>query len=185
MSYFQTCGGASFSCPWSLWLWCFLPAWLGSVPACAAASPLPWVWESSIYSQVREMPKTTTDTIEIYIGFSNLLWFFFYSLVSDDTTPVIPPMQTMWCFRCTFPWCSSTTSLFYSSGLCTLGTVCCFLAGEELYSLRPKEVEGSLGWSLYLALISFPLQMMAAALFLWAARSHRTNYTRMTAYRVA
>nr|XP_040043625.1 claudin domain-containing protein 1b [Gasterosteus aculeatus aculeatus]XP_040043627.1 claudin domain-containing protein 1b [Gasterosteus aculeatus aculeatus] len=71
------------------------------------------------------------------------------------------------------------------AGLCTLGTVCCFLAGEELYSLRPKEVEGSLGWSLYLALISFPLQMMAAALFLWAARSHRTNYTRMTAYRVA
>uniref|UniRef100_A0A3Q3NEM7 Claudin domain containing 1 n=1 Tax=Labrus bergylta TaxID=56723 RepID=A0A3Q3NEM7_9LABR len=60
------------------------------------------------------------------------------------------------------------------AGLCTLGSVCCFLG-----------VEGSLGWSLYLALISFPLQMMAAALFLWAARSHRKNYTRMTAYRVA
>ncbi|XP_035855942.1 claudin domain-containing protein 1b isoform X2 [Sander lucioperca] len=74
------------------------------------------------------------------------------------------------------------------AGLCTLGTVCCFLAGVDLlqqYSPPPEGVEGSLGWSLYLALISFPLQMMAAALFLWAARSHRKNYTRMTAYRVA
>lgn len=74
------------------------------------------------------------------------------------------------------------------AGLCSLGTVCCFLAGLDLlhrYSPPPEGVEGSLGWSLYLALISFPLQMMAAALFLWAARSHRKNYTRMTAYRVA
>lgn len=74
------------------------------------------------------------------------------------------------------------------AGLCTLGTVCCFLAGVDLlkqYSPPPEGLEGSLGWSLYLALISFPLQMMAAALFLWAARSHRKNYTRMTAYRVA
>ncbi|TNN62284.1 Claudin domain-containing protein 1 [Liparis tanakae] len=71
------------------------------------------------------------------------------------------------------------------AGLCTLGTVCCFLAGVDLYSPLPEGVEGSLGWSLYLALISFPLQMMAAALFLWAARSHRKNYTRITAYRVA
>lgn len=74
------------------------------------------------------------------------------------------------------------------AGLCSLGTVCCFLAGVDLlhqYSTPPEGVEGSLGWSLYLALISFPLQMMAAALFLWAARSHRKNYTRMTAYRVA
>lgn len=74
------------------------------------------------------------------------------------------------------------------AGLCTLGSVCCFLAGVDLlhqYSAPPEGVEGSLGWSLYLALISFPLQMMAAALFLWAARSHRKNYTRMTAYRVA
>lgn len=74
------------------------------------------------------------------------------------------------------------------AGLCSLGSVCCFLAGVDLlhqYSPPPEGVEGSLGWSLYLALISFPLQMMAAALFLWAARSHRKNYTRMTAYRVA
>ncbi|NP_001158875.1 claudin-like protein ZF-A89 [Salmo salar] len=74
------------------------------------------------------------------------------------------------------------------AGLCSLGTVCCFLAGMDLLhrvSVLPKGVDGSLGWSLYLALISSPLQMMAAALFLWAARSHRQNYTRMTAYRVA
>ncbi|KAM8773588.1 claudin domain-containing protein 1b [Acanthopagrus latus] len=70
------------------------------------------------------------------------------------------------------------------AGLCSLGTVCCFLAGVDLLQ-KPKGVEGSLGWSLYLALISFPLQMMAAALFLWAARSHSKNYTRVTAYRVA
>ncbi|CAJ1052351.1 LOW QUALITY PROTEIN: claudin domain-containing protein 1-like [Xyrichtys novacula] len=74
------------------------------------------------------------------------------------------------------------------AGLCTLGCVCCFLAGVDLlhqYSKPPEGVVDSLGWSLYLALISFPLQMMAAALFMWAARSHRKNYTRMTAYRVA
>uniref|UniRef100_A0A4W5RVK5 Claudin domain containing 1 n=1 Tax=Hucho hucho TaxID=62062 RepID=A0A4W5RVK5_9TELE len=74
------------------------------------------------------------------------------------------------------------------AGLCSLGTVCCFLAGMDLFhrvSVLPDGVDGSLGWSLYLALISSPLQMMAAALFLWAARSHRQNYTRMTAYRVA
>lgn len=74
------------------------------------------------------------------------------------------------------------------AGLCSLGAVCCFLAGVDLlhqYITPTEGVEGSLGWSLYLALISFPLQMMAAALFLWAARSHRKNYTRMTAYRVA
>lgn len=74
------------------------------------------------------------------------------------------------------------------AGLCSLGSVCCFLAGVDLlrhFSTPLDGVDGTLGWSLYLALISFPLQMMAAALFLWAARSHRKNYTRMTAYRVA
>ncbi|XP_010865751.1 claudin domain-containing protein 1 isoform X2 [Esox lucius] len=74
------------------------------------------------------------------------------------------------------------------AGLCSLGTVCCFLAGMDLLhrvSVLPDGVDDSLGWSLYLALISSPLQMMAAALFLWAARSHRQNYTRMSAYRVA
>uniref|UniRef100_A0A3Q0SVQ7 Claudin domain containing 1b n=1 Tax=Amphilophus citrinellus TaxID=61819 RepID=A0A3Q0SVQ7_AMPCI len=90
--------------------------------------------------------------------------------------------------------CRSFTPTFFVgvlhllAGLCSLGTVCCFLAGVDLlhrYFPLPEGVEGTLGWSLYLALISFPLQMMAAALFLWAARSHRKNYTRMTAYRVA
>ncbi|CAL8286917.1 unnamed protein product [Arctogadus glacialis] len=74
------------------------------------------------------------------------------------------------------------------AGLCSLGTVCCFLVGVDLLppNVSPSEaVDGALGWSLYLALISAPLQMMAAALFLWAARSHRKSYTRMTAYRVA
>ncbi|XP_037530820.1 claudin domain-containing protein 1b [Nematolebias whitei] len=78
--------------------------------------------------------------------------------------------------------------LHFLAGLCSLGTVCCFRAGVDLlhYSYPPPGgVEGSMGWSLYLALISFPLQMMAAALFLWAAKSHRKNYTPMTAYRVA
>lgn len=78
--------------------------------------------------------------------------------------------------------------LHFLAGLCSLGTVCAFQAGVDLlYHSYPESVraEGSMGWSLYLALISFPLQMMAAALFLWAAKSHRKNYTRMTAYRVA
>ncbi|KAM4583655.1 claudin domain-containing protein 1-like isoform 1-T1 [Odontesthes bonariensis] len=90
--------------------------------------------------------------------------------------------------------CRSFTPTFcvgvfhFLAGLCSLSTVCCFRAGVDLlhhYYKPPKGVEGSMGWSLYLALISFPLQMMAAALFLWAAKSHRNNYTRMTAYRVA
>ncbi|KAB5515571.1 hypothetical protein PHYPO_G00248480 [Pangasianodon hypophthalmus] len=74
------------------------------------------------------------------------------------------------------------------AGLCSLATVCCFLAGMDLLHQElelPEGVVSSLGWSLYLALVSSPLQMMAAALFMWAARSHRKNYTRMTAYRVA
>ncbi|KAG9346971.1 hypothetical protein JZ751_005898 [Albula glossodonta] len=72
--------------------------------------------------------------------------------------------------------------------LCTLATVCCYLAGMDLLhrvSVLPEGVDGSLGWSLYLALISSPLHMMAAALLVWAARSHKQNYYRMTAYRVA
>ncbi|KAF4071288.1 hypothetical protein AMELA_G00271320 [Ameiurus melas] len=74
------------------------------------------------------------------------------------------------------------------AGLCSMATVCCFLAGMHLLHQKygwPEGVVWSLGWSLYLALVSSPLQMMAAALFIWAARSHRKNYTRMTAYRVA
>lgn len=79
-------------------------------------------------------------------------------------------------------------NFFSSAGLCTLATVCCYLAGMDLLhrvSVLPDKVDGSLGWSLYLALVSSPLHMMAAALLLWAARSHSQNYYRMTAYRVA
>ncbi|XP_015240387.1 PREDICTED: claudin domain-containing protein 1-like isoform X2 [Cyprinodon variegatus] len=78
--------------------------------------------------------------------------------------------------------------LHFIAGLCSLGTVCCFRANMDLfhYSYKPlATVDWSMGWSLYLALISFPLQMMAAALFIWAARSHRNHYTRIRAYRVA
>lgn len=74
------------------------------------------------------------------------------------------------------------------AGMCTLATVCCYLAGMDLLhrvSMLPDKVDGSLGWSLYLALISSPLHMMSAALLVWAARSHSQNYYRMTAYRVA
>ncbi|XP_077400453.1 claudin domain-containing protein 1-like [Vanacampus margaritifer] len=74
------------------------------------------------------------------------------------------------------------------TGLCSLATVCCYLAGTDLLhrvSVLPDKVDGSLGWSLYLALMSSPLHMMAAALLVWAARSHGRNYYRMAAYRVA
>ncbi|XP_016112580.1 claudin domain-containing protein 1-like [Sinocyclocheilus grahami] len=74
------------------------------------------------------------------------------------------------------------------AGLCSMATVCCFLAGVHLFheiSELPEGMDYSPGWSLFLALVSSPLQIMAAALFIWAARSHRQHYTRMTAYRVA
>lgn len=81
-----------------------------------------------------------------------------------------------------------TGCLLAPAGLCSLATVCCYLAGMDLLhrvSMLPERVDGSLGWSLYLALISSPLHMMAAALLLWAARSHSRSYYRMSAYRVA
>ncbi|XP_012705258.2 claudin domain-containing protein 1 isoform X3 [Fundulus heteroclitus] len=72
--------------------------------------------------------------------------------------------------------------LHFLAGLCSLGAVCCFRTSVHL--LGPG-ADGSVGWSFYLALISFPLQIMAGALFLWAARSHRKSYTRIAAYRIA
>ncbi|KAG1926975.1 claudin domain-containing protein 1a isoform X1 [Pimephales promelas] len=74
------------------------------------------------------------------------------------------------------------------AGVCSLATVCCFLAGTDLLhrvSVLPDRVDGSLGWSLYLALVASPLHMMAAGLLMWAARSHSQSYDRMTVYRVA
>jgi len=97
----------------------------------------------------------------------NIMAFLFFSLTHSPPANPPPPLP---------------------SGLCSLGTVCCFLAGVDLLhrvTAPPEAADGALGWSLYLALISSPLQMMAAALFLWAARGHRKSYTRMTAYRVA
>lgn len=74
------------------------------------------------------------------------------------------------------------------SGLCSMATVCCFLAGVYLLheiSELPEGMDYSPDWSLFLAVVSSPMQIMAAALFIWAARSQRQHYTRMTAYRVA
>lgn len=74
------------------------------------------------------------------------------------------------------------------AGLCSMATVCCFLAGVYLLheiSELPEGMDYSPDWSLFLAVVSSPMQIMAAALFIWAARSHRQHYTRMTAYRVA
>ncbi|TRY77719.1 hypothetical protein DNTS_029100 [Danionella cerebrum] len=78
--------------------------------------------------------------------------------------------------------------LHLMAGLCSLATVFCFLMGVDLLhniSEPPEGMDYTPAWSLFLALVSSPLQIMAAALFIWAARSHRQHYTRMTAYRVA
>nr|XP_015194828.1 PREDICTED: claudin domain-containing protein 1 [Lepisosteus oculatus] len=73
--------------------------------------------------------------------------------------------------------------------VCTLGSVCCYVVGVQLLhrslSGLPDGVEGSVGWSLCLAAVAAPLQMMAAALLIWAARTNRLEYSRMRAYRVA
>ncbi|TSL54331.1 Claudin domain-containing protein 1 [Bagarius yarrelli] len=69
-----------------------------------------------------------------------------------------------------------------------IGLLHLLAAGMDLLhrvSVIPDQVDGSLGWSLYLALISSPLYMMAAALLVWAARSQGKNYYSFTAYRVA
>lgn len=90
--------------------------------------------------------------------------------------------------KCCFVIAKKRWPMLCPAGLCTLATVCCYLAGMDLLhrvSMLPDKVDGSLGWSLYLALMSSPLHMMAAALLVWAARSHSQNYYRMSAYRVA
>ncbi|XP_074048412.1 claudin domain-containing protein 1 isoform X3 [Macrotis lagotis] len=72
--------------------------------------------------------------------------------------------------------------------LCTLGSVSCYVAGIELLHQKlrlPENVKGEFGWSFCLACVSAPLQFMAAALFIWAARTNRKEYTLMKAYRVA
>ena len=83
--------------------------------------------------------------------------------------------------------------LFFSpsiflQGLCTLGSVSCYVAGIELLHQKlepPENVSGEFGWSFCLACVSAPLQFMASALFIWAAHTNRKEYTLMKAYRVA
>ncbi|XP_043939988.1 claudin domain-containing protein 1 [Protopterus annectens] len=79
-----------------------------------------------------------------------------------------------------------TGVLHLLAGVCTVATVICYIAGIELlhYKLLAK-TSGGYSWSFFLACVSAPLQFMAAALFIWAARTNRKEYSRMKAYRVA
>ncbi|KAM6222630.1 claudin domain-containing protein 1 isoform 1-T1 [Rhynchocyon petersi] len=82
----------------------------------------------------------------------------------------------------------ATGVLHLLAGLCTLGSVCCYVAGIELLHQKlglPEKVSGEFGWSFCLACVSAPLQFMASALFIWAAHTNRKEYTLMKAYRVA
>ncbi|XP_008832426.1 claudin domain-containing protein 1 isoform X3 [Nannospalax galili] len=82
----------------------------------------------------------------------------------------------------------ATGILHLLAGLCTLGSVSCYVAGIELLHQKlvlPENVSGEFGWSFCLACISAPLQFMASALFIWAAHTNRKEYTLMKAYRVA
>ncbi|XP_053306564.1 claudin domain-containing protein 1 [Spea bombifrons] len=81
-----------------------------------------------------------------------------------------------------------TGALHLLAGVCTLGSVLCFSSGVQMLQERlplPHGVRGEYGWSFCLACVSSPLQVMAGALFLWAARASRREYTLMKAYRVA
>ncbi|NXP73910.1 CLDN1 protein, partial [Ramphastos sulfuratus] len=82
----------------------------------------------------------------------------------------------------------ATGVLHFLAGLCTLGLVGCYVAGIELLHQKlplPADVRGEFGWSFCLACVSAPLQFMAAALFIWAARTNRKEFTLLKAYRVA
>ncbi|NXQ32397.1 CLDN1 protein, partial [Alaudala cheleensis] len=82
----------------------------------------------------------------------------------------------------------ATGVLHFLAGLCTLGLVGCYVAGIELLHRKlplPEDVRGEFGWSFCLACVSAPLQFMAAALFIWAARTNRKEFTLLKAYRVA
>ncbi|XP_039333047.1 claudin domain-containing protein 1 isoform X2 [Saimiri boliviensis] len=82
----------------------------------------------------------------------------------------------------------ATGILHLLAGLCTLGSVSCYVAGIELLHQKlelPDNVSGEFGWSFCLACVSAPLQFMASALFIWAAHTNRKEYTLMKAYRVA
>ncbi|KAM4703255.1 claudin domain-containing protein 1 [Rhinophrynus dorsalis] len=81
-----------------------------------------------------------------------------------------------------------TGTLHLLAGLCTLGSVLCFSQGlQMLHDRLPLHagVQGEYGWSFCLACVSSALQFMAGALFLWASRASRREYSLMKAYRVA
>ncbi|XP_056387069.1 claudin domain-containing protein 1 [Hyla sarda] len=81
-----------------------------------------------------------------------------------------------------------TGALHLLAGVCTLGAVLCFAIGVHLLQRSlppPAGVRGEYGWSFCLACVSSPLQIMAGALFLWASRASRKEYSLMMAYRVA
>lgn len=81
-----------------------------------------------------------------------------------------------------------TGTLHLLAGVCTLGSVLCFSSGVRMLQEKlppPRGVRGEYGWSFCLACVSSPLQVMAGALFLWASRASRKEYSLMKAYRVA
>ncbi|XP_018428704.1 PREDICTED: claudin domain-containing protein 1 isoform X3 [Nanorana parkeri] len=81
-----------------------------------------------------------------------------------------------------------TGALHLLAGVCTLGAVLCFASGVYILQKSlppPPGVRGDYGWSFCLACVSSPLQVMAGALFLWASRASRREYSLMKAYRVA
>ncbi|XP_053547675.1 claudin domain-containing protein 1 [Bombina bombina] len=81
-----------------------------------------------------------------------------------------------------------TGILHLLAGLCTLGSIVCFSRGVHMLEKRlppPAGIRGEYGWSFCLACVSSPLQIMAGALFLWAVRASRREYSLMKAYRVA
>ncbi|CAH2321385.1 claudin domain-containing 1 [Pelobates cultripes] len=81
-----------------------------------------------------------------------------------------------------------TGTLHLLAGVCTLGSVLCFSQGVRMLQEKmplPSGIRGEYGWSFCLACVSSPLQIMAGALFLWASRASRREYSLMKAYRVA
>ncbi|XP_063814516.1 claudin domain-containing protein 1 [Pseudophryne corroboree] len=81
-----------------------------------------------------------------------------------------------------------TGAMHLLAGVCTLGAVLCFSSGMHMLQSSlppPPGVRGEYGWSFCLACVSSPLQVMAGALFLWASRASRREYSLMKAYRVA
>ncbi|CAH2321386.1 Claudin domain-containing 1 [Pelobates cultripes] len=102
--------------------------------------------------------------------------FFFFS--SHD-------LNSYCVFSLSHPW---SRHILFPAGVCTLGSVLCFSQGVRMLQEKmplPSGIRGEYGWSFCLACVSSPLQIMAGALFLWASRASRREYSLMKAYRVA